>query len=276
VLAHLLLAVLSQTPAPPQPKLAVLVTQRAGLTDARAEALAAKVADVLSSKGVEIGRGPKESAQALSNAGMKSTDCQGKRGCISGLGRVLRVWAVLGVDLADLDGTLAVHLELIDSDRGDRLAQLDFVTPSKRAESEIPAQVQPLAPKLKELLDIAKVAAAPAPQPEPAPVLTPKSEPEQPLTHAVRAVEPSRPLALPIGLLAAGVAAGVVSIIFVVLAGGARDQLNAGTSGSPFSLTRSAAQQLVTRANTDYSVALGTGIGAGALALGGVLAWVLP
>jgi hypothetical protein len=274
VLALLLAAALAQSPA--EPRLAVVVTQRTGLSPERADAIAQKVSDALSTRGVDIASGAKASAKALSAAAIFSggVDCQGKRTCVSGLGRVLRVWGVLAVELADLDGTLAVHLELVDSDKGDRHAEIDVVLPTKRAEAEITPKVVPIISEVKAALEKARPADAAEEAPSAtSPPVAPPPEPEAfvPAVEAPhRRATPSRaPAVLAFGV---GVAAAAISVVFVVLAGQARSELDAHTMMmSAFDVTRAQAQSLATRANTDYSIALGCGIAAAVMVLTGGL-----
>lgn len=267
MLAHLLAALLTQAPAP-DPQVAVVVTQRSGISSERADAVATKLAEALAAQGVALAGTPKQSAAALAASGTKSAaDCQGKRACVSGLGRLLRVWGVLGVELAELDGTLAVHLALVDSDLGERRAELDLVMPTKRAESELAAQVQPFVPRLLAALEAARPAppspAEPAPPAvEPAPAPVPVATEEAPRASVL-------PVVLTFGVAAA---AAAVSVVFVMLAGDAKSALAQQTAMMPFDLTRSEARGLVQRANEGYTIALACGIGAAVLVvLGAVL-----
>ena len=269
MLAHLLAALITQAPTT-GPQLAVVVTQRSGISSERADAVAARLAEALAARGVALAGTPKQSAAALAAAGTRSpADCQGKRGCVSGLGRLLRVWGVLGVELADLDGTLAVHLALVDSDGGERRAELDLVMPTKRAEAEIAAQVQPFVPQLLLALEAARSAAAPQAEPAPAPTVTPAAAP----APVEVAAEQPRPSVLPVVLtFGVAAAAAAVSVAFVILAGNVRSELQQQTAMMPFDLTRAEARGLVQRANESYSVALACGIGAAVLVvLGAVL-----
>lgn len=264
MLVHLAAALLAQAA---DPQVAVVVTQRSGIAAERADALATKVADVLASGGVAVSGSPKANAAALTAAGAKNpTECQGKRPCISGLGRLLRVWGVVAVELADLDGTLAVHVELVDSDKAERHAELDLVMPAKKADAELPVQVIPLIPRVRSALDAAK-AAPPAPQAAPAPAPAPETEPAPAAAVAVAEPEATGSAAPMAIAFAGGAVAAAASVAFLVLATQARGEL----AMAGFDITRAQAQGIAARANTNYSFALGFAIGAGALVLLGAI-----
>ena len=269
MLAPLLAAVLTQAPATPAPQLAVVVTQRSGMGPERAEVIAERIAEVLIARGVDVSGGPKASAQALAAAGTKNpAECQGKRPCVSGLGRLLKVWGVLGVELGDLDGTLAVHLELVDSDKGERHAQLDLVMPTKKAEAEIAAQVMPLVVPVKEVLT---AAAPPAAAPKLEPASAPPSAPEAVAAQAdgAPALE-EKAAGSPVPMVLAfvgGAGAAAASVAFLLLAGQARSELDM----AGFSITRAQAQSIAGRANNDYTFSLGFAIGAAALVVVGLV-----
>lgn len=279
MLAHLLAALLTQAPAP-GPQVAVVVTQRSGISSEKADAVTAKLAEALAARGVALAGTPKQSAAALAAAGTKNpADCQGKRGCVSGLGRLLRVWGVLGVELADLDGTLAVHLALVDSDLGERRAELDLVLSTRRAESEIAAQVQPFVAQLLAALEAARPASPASAgaqpdqlEPAPKPIVSTPAPAAAPLVAEQPPRAPLLPVVLTFGVAAA---AAAVSVAFVILAGNAKSELQQQTALMPFSITRSDARNLAQRANESYTVALACGIGAAVLVvLGAVLGLV--
>jgi hypothetical protein len=279
MLALVLAALVAQARGP-APQLAVVVSGRNGMTEARAESLAMKLTDMLTAAGIAVAMDPKEAAQRLSSSGLKSAaDCEGKRACVSGLGRVLKVWGVLGVDLADLDGTVAAHLELVDSDSGERLAQHDAVATSKKIEGELQQQLKPFLPALKQALERAATApqneAPPVSPPAPPPAaLVPEPRPPEPPEPAVTSSGPSRvPAVLSFGLAAAAIGAAVV---FAVLATQARrdfdDHARLTAAGDPaYDLTRTEAQARVNGINRDWWLTGAFGGVGGALILTGAL-----
>ncbi|MBL8954274.1 MAG: hypothetical protein JNK82_26080 [Myxococcaceae bacterium] len=272
MLAHLLAALLAQ--AAVDLEVAVVVTQRSGVTPERAELLATKVSDALSSRGVAVTFGPKASVAALNAAGAKNpTDCQGKRPCISGLGRLLRTWGVIAVEVADLDGTLAIHAELVDSDRGERHAEVDLVMQARRAEVELPLQIVPMVSRVRDALAVAALPGAPAPQaapapaPAPAPVKAAAAEPA-PVEAVIEPAQPARGSTAPMLVaFAGGAVAAAASVVFFVLATQARSE----HAVAGFGVTRDESRAIAARANTGYSFALGFAIGAGALVLLGAI-----
>lgn len=273
MVAHLLAALLSQSPTG-EPQVAVVVTQRSGMSEARGEAIATKIADGLSARGVSLAGSPKESAAALAAAGTRNpAECQGKRGCVSGLARLLRVWGVVGVELADLDGTLAVHVQLVDAD-GERHAEVDLVMPTKRAEAEVGGQLGPFAREIVAKLD-AERAVAQAKPVEPAQAVAPTPAPAEAVTEPAPA--PAKRPVLPLVLTFGGAAAAAAtSVAFLILAGNAKSELQQHTSTMPFTITRADAQSLVQRANDSYTVALACGIGAAALVVLGAVLGLAP
>ena len=267
MLAHLLAALLAQSAVDLQ--VAVVVTQRSGVTAERAEALATRISDALSSGGVAVSSGPKASVAALNAAGAKNpTDCQGKRPCISGLGRLLRVWGVVAVEVADLDGTLAVHAELVDSDRGERHAEVDLVMQARRADVELPVQIVPMVTRVRDALAVAALPGAPPPQAppaQPAPIEQAKEAPVAAIVEPTPA--PAGSAAPTLVAFAGGAVAAAASVVFLVLATQARSE----HAAAGFGVTRAESQAIAGRANTSYTFALGFAIGAGALVLLGAI-----
>jgi hypothetical protein len=263
VLALIIAVAVAQTP----PKIAVVLSGRSGMSEARGQQIAQKVADWLTEANVDIERGPKEATQALTAMGTKPSECQGKRPCVSGLGRVLRVWSVVGVEVADLDGTVAVHVEMVDSENAEKLAEADVVSASKKIDQE-------LGEKLNASLPAFKNAIAAALKPAPTPAAPVKAEP---VAIAAPPPVPERRVSIPgvISVSLAG-AAAITAVIFLVrasLSRGEFEALRTTVDGrAAINLTQGQASSLAAGANTSFTVSLITGIAAAALALlGGIL-----
>jgi hypothetical protein len=281
IAAALVLSVLAQQPRAPPPvrEIAVLVSRRiGGVGEVRGQALARKVADFLKARGIEKVVDPAQSAKALTVLGVKdSAECDGKRECVSGLGRFLRAWAVVSVDLADVNDTMAMHFEAVISDTGDKLALLDLAIPSKKAEVELVNQLTPIAEVLEATLDELKKKEAVRPTPADAPVAA-RLEPEVPAQE----VQKSPPMpGAHIGALvttAGTVVAGALVVLFVAQASTAQRQLDNARVDRPngavgYNLTEDQARGLATRVNDNYTAALSVGIGAGALAIVSAILW---
>ena len=280
VVAALVFQLLAQSKAPPPAKeIAVLVSRRIGVGEVRAQALARKVSDYLKAQGFERITDPAQAAKSLSVMGVRdSAECEGKRECVTGLGRVLRAWGVVAVDVADLDGTMAIHFEALQSDDGGKLGVHDVVLPSKKVEVELAGQLAPLAALLRAAIDTAGYEVKPLP--DDAPVAKNLKPTEAPPT-----VEASPPMSKArVGALvstAGTVVAGALVILFTAQAGTAQRQLDQAKlerpNGAPgYSLTETQARGLAGKVNDNYSAALGTGIGAAALAVLSAVLWAQP
>lgn len=259
----------------------MLVSRRVGVGEVRAQSLARKVSEYLKAQGFDRVIEPGQAARALSVMGVKdSGECEGKRECVTGLGRVLRAWGVVSVDLADLDGTMAIHFEALRSDDGEKLGTHDVVLPSKKVEVEMVAQLSPLAAALRAAVDAA-AANDPKSPPQDAPVATqlePKDAPP-----VVEAPPPGMSKAR-VGALvttASTVVGGALVILFMAQGGTAQRQLDQARVERPngavgYNLSETQARALGNRVNDNYSAALGVGIGAAALAVVSAVLWAQP
>lgn len=290
VVAPFLLAVLSQAPAQgaAQNELAVLVSRRLGVSEVRAQGLARKVVEHLKEQGFDRVPEPAQSAKALAVLGVEdSAACEGKRECVAGLGRVLRAWGVLSMDLADIDGTMAIHFELLESDTGTQLAVQDVALPSKKVEVELVGQLKPLVAAVQ--------AAAPPPAEPPAPKAEPRPQARQPPGDAPVAakLEPQQPVAqlepaprlskARVGAIvttSATVVGGALVILFLSQAGNARRQLDLARVDRngvvAYNLPEAQARALGGQVNDNYAAALGVGIGTAALAITSGVLWAQP
>lgn len=281
----LVTALVLQLLAQPQPprEIAVIVSRRIGpsVSEVRGQALARRVSEYLKAQGFDRITDPATAAKALSVLGVKdSADCEGKRECVSGLGRVLRAWGVVSMDMADLDGMMAIHFEALRSDDGEQLAVLDLAMPSKKVEAELEGKLAPLAEALRAAVESTSDLKAP---PLDAPVAT-TLKPQEP-APPTPAVEPAPPMSKArVGALVttgATVVAGALVILFVAQAGAAQRQLDDARVDRPngavgYDLTEEQARALGGRVNDNYSAALGVGIGAAALAVVSAVLWAQP
>jgi hypothetical protein len=281
LVSALVLSLLAQPKAAPAaPEIAVLVSRRIGVGEVRAQALARRVTEYLRSQGFEKVTDPAAAAKALAVMGVKDTaECDGKRECVSGLGRVLRSWAVVALDLADVNDTMAMHFEALLSDSGEKVFALDMAVPNKKAEVEMPARLGPMATALHEALDkvIPRDAQSDSKPPQDAP-LAAKLEPTAPAQEVQQGPPmPGAHVGALVTTAATVIGAGLV-VLFLAQGGGAQRQLDTAKVDRPngavgYTLTETQARQLASRANDNYSAALGVGIGTAALAITSVILW---
>jgi hypothetical protein len=264
------------------PEIAVLVSRRIGVGEVRAQALARKVTEYLRSQGFEKVTDPAAAAKSLAVMGVKDTaECDGKRECVSGLGRVLRSWAVVALDLADVNDTMAMHFEALLSDSGEKVFALDMALPTKKAEVEMATKLGPLATALHEALDKVIPKDAQAEQQRAPPKDAPLAQKLEP-TPPAQEVQESPPMpGAHVGALittASAVVGAGLMVLFLAQGGGAQRQLDNARVDRPsgamgYTLTETQARQLASRANDNYSAALGVGIGAAALAITSAILW---
>ncbi len=197
-----------------------------------------------------------------------STNCEGDRACLRDAGRTAGLPALVAVTLAVGKKQTTIDLEALRVHDGAAVGQLTFVVKGRFEERHL-AQLRELG---KQVL-----AALPPPTPpddaptEPPPTLPPPQDTKEadPLMLTQKPTPRTRVPAYLMGGAAA--ASAITSGIFLGVASGARGELDQGLVAEPVPLTRAEAQQLVDTANTGYSVALATGIAAGALVLGTIL-----
>lgn len=194
------------------------------------------------------------------------TKCEGARECLVAAAKAEALPGIVGVTLALGKKQTTIDLEALRTRDGAMVEQLTFVVKEKLEENER-WQVRAFAKRVAAALEPPKV--TPPPDTPVAVTLTPapKDDPLL-LTQKPTASRSNTPAFIMGG--AAG-AAAITSGVFLGLATGARSELEQGTLGETATLTRARADQLAKTANTDYSVALGTGIAAGALAVGTVI-----
>jgi hypothetical protein len=297
MIALVVTALLAQAPAPGARGIAVLLSGRSGMPEARALLLAQTISESLTRAGLPVSMGPRRTIEALATMGFPSaSECQGRRPCVAAQGLLLRVWGVIGVEVADLDGTTAVHVELVGSNAGERLADVDLMLPSRAGAPELAKQFAASVPAFVRALEAAPKpggnATAPPASTQPAP---PKSEPPPTPVAERRAPpaatttqdtpletidEPAASFHTPkhwpsIACFAVAGASAVTSAVMFGLATDTKGRIDAARTqvgGQPaLSLNQRDALLLTSRANGEYTAALATVLSAVAFAALGVV-----
>jgi len=105
---------------------AAMVCAHSGVSEDRALSLAADVEAELRKEGVTVAVSAPEAAAKLASL----PECGAQRPCVADRGRTLRVPAVVAIYAAQVLSDLAVHLELVSSEKGEVLAQDDLIIPA--------------------------------------------------------------------------------------------------------------------------------------------------
>jgi hypothetical protein len=300
MIALVVTALLAQAPAQGARGIAVILSGRSGMPEARAVLLAQTVSESLTRAGLPVTMGPRRTIEALTAMGFPSaSECQGRRPCVAAQGLLLRVWGVVGVEVADLDGTTAIHVELVGSNAGERLADVDLVLPSRAGSPELAKQFAPSVPAFVHALEaIARPGGNPSPPPASAsnpPPPSPKSEPPPAQVAEKRAPAPATstgdtpletidepapsfhaPKHWPsIACFVVGGASAVTSAVMFGLATDTKGRIDAARTqvgGQPaLSLNQRDALLLTSRANSEYTAALVTVLSTVAFAALGVV-----
>jgi hypothetical protein len=295
MLAFVVTALLAQAPSPGARGIAVILSGRAGMPEARALQLAQTVCDNLTHAGVPVTLGPRKAVEALATMGFPSaSECQGRRSCVASQGLLLRMWGVIGVEVADLDGTTAIHVELVGSNAGERLADVDLMLTGKAGAAELSKQFAPSVPAFVHALESAQrpagtAAAPPPPQPPAAsnpPPSPPKTEPAAPVAEKrvdapLETIdEPAPSFHAPkhwpsIACFAVAGASAVTSAVMFGLAMDTKGRIDGARTmvgGQPaLAFNQRDALLLTSRANSEYTAALATVLGAAAFAALGVV-----
>jgi hypothetical protein len=269
--------------------------------DAQAAQVLARAEQALANVGVPALLTSAETRKRLVAAGYSDPrKCSAGRKCLRDLALILGPSAVLvGVDVAKLGDEVVVHLEAVAADADAPLAVKDATVRVKNFSDALVAPLTVFARELKAKLP-AKVAVVepvkPEPvKPEPVKPEPVKSEPvpDKPVAETAKlepavSTEPA-PLATdPVlekkvkGTTVAGVAVGLAAlgaaataVTFAVLAANDQAQWEASrydsNGQSATRLSAAQADALARQGNTRFSVALGAGIGAGALAVTAVI-----
>jgi hypothetical protein len=287
-LTSLLLSQAPETRAP----VGVVLTSRRPNTDALAPKLAARVVEILKREGVADVRDDARSTKELKAAGFSDPrTCNGGQTCSARLAVLLGPKAVLvGVDVAKVGKSLAIHLEAFAADLPDPLLATDITAREDKWADQSLADITKFVRQLKERLPIEKPKVAvttPPPPPPPVekkpadapvePKLEPKPSPdERPDVTATAEAAPSKVPAIVVASVAG--AAAVAAGVFGGLAAADRATWDKNVTTQPdgslgsSTLTQAQVTQLGQGMNTKATVALGSGIGA--VVLGGVATWL--
>jgi hypothetical protein len=268
--------------------------------DAEAALALIRTEQALSQAGVPSLLTSQETKKRLTG-GNDPKKCAGGRKCLKVLALVLGPKAVMvGVDVARLDDEVVVHLEAVAADSDAALAVKDVTVKIKNVGDGLVAPLAAFAKELKAKLTPKPEPVAKTEPPKPPPpsevgnaetptqsdrpvVEATVAPPEKSVAEGPLASTPGLGAKGPKGTVVAGVmtgaaavVAGAIAVAFTVLASNDQTQWEAnrytaadGTSGTR--LSADAAGALATQANNRFTVALGTGIGAGALAITSVI-----
>lgn len=197
---------------------ALIITRRTGVTPADAERFAADAAAELNLRGVTLAEPPAETARKLTSAGIDDpTSCAGSRECVGKLGAVLKRAAVISFEVGEVGGELAMHLELVRAQSGERLAELNFLSEGKPTPKSWAVPLRPFATQVRAA--ISTLPPEDVPRAEHAPQLTPEPR------STVIAEEPKTTRAPAYAFAAGGTAAAAASIAFFAIATHQRNAL---------------------------------------------------
>jgi hypothetical protein len=193
--------------------------------------------------------------------------CDGNRECLLAGAATAKLPALVAVTVAYTKKQTTLDLEALRSADGATVSQLTFSVTGRLSEADR-AALRKFGATLAEALAVkADVPVVEAPPP----VLTPADHP--PPLELTRPPPVAARSSVPGWVMGGGaVASAVTSGIFLGMASSTRASLEATSDPSP--LTRTQAEHMAAEANLDYSVSLGTGLAAGALAVGAIV-WFL-
>lgn len=207
-------------------------------------------------------------ADAVKRAPGMGDACKSNRACLAKVGLAVRASVVLLIEPATVGKEVAVVIQAIVSADASLAAEESFSVSISGVEKELPARLTSLITTLQarraKPKDVPLLATAP--------VLTPA--PVEPPPTVVLAPEKPKPV-LPWVLGGGAVAAGVAAGVFAGMAASNAAEFRGGIfmqNGAPVTrLTQPEVDAAVARTNTDASVALAAGIGAGLLAAGALV-----
>lgn len=196
--------------------------------------------------------------------------CGGKRECLLAGAKSAGLPALVAVTVAYGKRQTTIDLEALRTSDGTTLSQLTFTVASRLSESDR-AAVQKFGAKLAAALAPSDAPRVEKPV-EPPPRLA-VNEPPLPAVELWATPVKAPRSTVPGWLLGGGaVVAGATSGLFLGLATSSRSALESTPDPSP--LTRAQATGIAADANRDYSVALATGLAAGALATAAII-WLV-
>lgn len=202
--------------------------------------------------------------------------CDGDRTCLHAGARDAQLRGLIALSVASGKKQTTLDLEAIRTSDGTTVGQLTFTVTGTRLTPSDKEAIAKLGGRLAAALTEPAKTDTPVvePPPPPPPVLTTSAPPTKPLDLAQPAPKRSKAPGWILG--GAGVAAGIVSASFLIVATGERAEFDRKTQVTESPLTRAEAQDLAKRTNDHYTVSLGTGIAAAALVTAAILWLAAP
>lgn len=268
---------LTQAPEVRSPVAVVMTSKRPGAEQV-APKIAQRVYDSFKREGVGGLLDDPGSVKELRSAGFSDPkSCQAAKDCLRKLAILVGPHAVIvGVDVGKIGKTLAIHLEAVAADSEESLGTLDVSSSLTGWSDAMAAPIVVFVRDVKAGLSLKKN----EPPPPPPPLETAKVDAPKKTDLTPKAKDPgidltSQPEGKPPKIAAWAFAGGAVAtaataVTFAVLSGSAKKQfddslvtLDDGTRAS--TLPQDRAQALADQANTNGTVALGTGIASAVL-----------
>jgi hypothetical protein len=213
-------------------------------------------------------------ARELSGAGLSlkrlDTICAGDEACLSGVARNQKLPVLVAAALSAAGRETLIDLEALTGDDPRPFTHVTL-TIGKQLDENVKTALRLFAADVKQRLAPPQVVKPPD-APLKTEVVPPPKEPPPPLAEPLPP-EPAKSRVGPLALGIGAVAAGAVSAGFGLAGNGSIQESQRNVDGvSPY--TRQQANDLRQQGNTQLSVALGTGIAAGALAAA-ALVWLV-
>jgi hypothetical protein len=177
------------------PSVVVLMSRLSGMQEAQALPTARCISSALSASGIRVSADPERALTKLLDLGApRASECAGRRACLAQRGKLLDADVVVGVDVAAMQRTIAVHAEAIAVSSGERIVEHDFTFVHSARGDDGAKECVRFARKLLPML------AAIPPRPPPPPPPPPASEPLPPAQVArtdIPVAHAAPPLAAP-------------------------------------------------------------------------------
>ncbi len=279
--------VLTLLAAAPAPEAAVVVVRRTAIQPSDGTALAQQISDHLSALNGTVIMPAAEAVRTLNMLGVRdSADCVGRKPCTLALGGNLKVQAVIGITVSELEGEQAVELEAFAIPSGTLIAReslfLSRKTPLTAAllqsfAKSFKAGFVPMTPPTPPPA-VVVAPTPPAPVVKDAPVVVPEPAlvppPAMPISPLVDQGPPEKSHVPALVVGGVGAAALVGSAVLLIVALNERAGLTANgpptSGGKQSTLTYNEALALRDASNTHFTVAgiLGAaGVGLGTTAV---------
>jgi hypothetical protein len=178
------------------PEVVVLPIRIAAVAPERAIAVADRVAEALRAEGIALSITPSEAVGNLRAQGADPIECRGEASCAARLGARLEARLAVGVGVGEFEGSVAVHLDVVEVPFAERSQSEDQVLPSDLTDPLWARALAPFARKLRER------AAALGPRPPPtAPPTAPPAAPATSTGDWVVALQADSQLDAPGGMI---------------------------------------------------------------------------